>query len=102
MEQETMKAVRDAELAAEKTEKDGQRECEEILAAAKSQAVKAVESAVDAERDKAASALEAARQKGEVLQHAAVDAVKQEIAALHTAAGAKSADAKKLILSELI
>lgn len=102
MEQETMKAIREAELAAEKIEKDAAAEGTSIVAQAKTEAAQTVEAAVAEEKAKAAETLESARKKGETMQHAALDAVKQEVASLHSVAKGKSSQAKKLILSELI
>lgn len=101
MEQETMRAIREAEQAADQIEKDAAMQCQSIVADAKARAAKAAEEAAAAEKAEAAKALEAAREQGETLQKEALETVQQEIASLRTAAAAKSAGARELILAEL-
>ena len=97
MEQETIRAVREAELAAEQIEQEAARQREEILSRAKAvgQAVAGAKAAADA-------ALAEAKQQGEAMQSAALESVKKEIASLRASADAKGAEVRRLILSELI
>lgn len=102
MEQDTMKAVRDAELAAEKIEKHAHQERDSILENARQDALKAIEQSLAAEKTKAAQLLDVARSQGETMQQQAVEAVRQDIAALRQSAEGKRAQAKKLIHAALV
>ncbi|MEM1484047.1 hypothetical protein V6615_04100 [Oscillospiraceae bacterium PP1C4] len=102
MEQETIKVVRQAELAAEQTEKNAARECEAILTEAKANAVKTTSRMTADAKSHAALIVEQARKAGEVLQQEALEAVKGEIASLHDRAAANGTEVKRRILSELI
>ena len=102
MEQKTIETVRQAELAAENIEKAAALKRDEILAKAKADAKETVIRMTADAKAHATQALKAAQIQSEKLQSEALETAKQEIAALHAKAGGKEADAKRLILSQLI
>lgn len=102
MEQKTIETVRQAELAAEQTEKMAASKRDEILAKAKTDAKETMIRMTADAKIHAAEALKAAQVQSEKLQSEALETAKQEIAALHAKAGGREADATRLILSELI
>ncbi len=102
MEQKTIETVRQAELAAEQTEKTAASKRDNILAKAKADAKETVTRMTAEAKARAAETLKSAHIQSEKLQSEALETAKQEIAALHARAGGRQADAKRLILSQLI
>ena len=98
MEQDTIRTIREAEQAAEQTEQEAVRQGEAAIAGARADA--------DAESKeriaKADAALAAAHAEGDEMQREALDAVRQEVAALREGAAARADEVRRLILSELV
>lgn len=103
MEQETIRAVREAELAAEQIEQEAARQREEILSRAKADAAEAVGHAVAGRKPQGGTRrLPKQSNRAKPCQSAALESVKKEIASLRASADAKGAEVRRLILSELI
>lgn len=102
MAQETMKAVQQAELEAERTEQEARKKAEEILTHAKEQADKIQSDAGIADAGAQDSAIKAAKQDAERLRGAALQDLESEIASLKKTAEQKKKEAIQMILQEVI
>ena len=102
MAKETIDAVRQAELAAEQTEKAAVQEADRLVAQAKLDAKQAVADLTKSAKEKAQAELSAARRQGDELIAKAVAEVQQDCSRLRETAAAKDAEATTAILAELI
>ena len=93
MEQKTLEAVREAELAAAETERN---------AAKRRDAAKLTADAISEARTQAAAVLEAARAEGERMQREAEQSVQQEVEALRASVNARRDEARRLVLAQLL
>lgn len=102
MNQKTIETIRQTELTAEQAEKAAAAKRNEIIAKAETDAKEIVKQMTADAKTRAAETLKTAHAQGEKLQSKAMETAKQEIAALHAKSSAREAEAKRLILSELI
>lgn len=102
MAQETIEAIRQAELAAEQTEKNVASEGDKIIAQAKAEAAETIMQLTKDAKEKAADALASAKKQSDSMMADALHLVEQELSTLRDAAKAKEPQAVQLILSELI
>lgn len=102
MNQKTIDTIREAELTADQTEKAASVKHDELIAQAKTQAAEIVKQMTADAKTHAAQKSKAAHVQCDKLQSEALETAKQEIAALHAKSSAREAEAKRLILSELI
>ena len=102
MEQDTIRTIREAEQAAEQTEQEAVRQGEAAIAGARADADAESKERIAKARAQAAAALAVAHAEGAEMQRVALDAVRQEVAALREGAAARADEVRRLILSELV
>ena len=102
MEQKTLEAVREAELAAAETERNAAKRRDAILDQAGRDAAKLTADAISEARTQAAAVLEAARAEGERMQREAEQSVQQEVEALRASVNARRDEARRLVLAQLL
>lgn len=102
MAQDTIEAIRSAELAAEQMEKDAAGEGDEVIRRAQAAAKEIVAEAVREAQAAAQAALATAAEQGKVTMANALREAEQELTALNAAALEKEPQAIQMILSELI
>jgi vacuolar-type H+-ATPase subunit H len=102
MAQETIEAIRSAELAAEQSERDAAAQCEGILAEAQKQANELYNKMIREAKEKAGSGLETAQRQGDSLAADALRQAENEMDILRKISMNKEQAAVQLILSELV
>lgn len=102
MAQETIDAIRSAELAAEQKERETEAECERIIADAQIQGNEVYNKMIREAKEKARSVLEAAQRQGESLTADAMRQSEKEIEVLRKTSADKEQAAIQMILAELV
>lgn len=102
MAKETIEAIRQAELAAEQTEKDAAGQAEDIVAKAQQTAKDTIATLTQQAKSVAAQAAKQAGKQGEDMAAAALREAEQELTALRETAKEKTPGAVARVLSELI